>query len=391
MRILIVLSFVIPSLLACTNKPEDISHQEFLKKQNLSAKDYVISLFEEHDVVMLCERHHNEIEQYNLIYDIVSDPYFIENVGAIYTEVGTITISDRVNVFLESSGLDSAQINKNIVEIYRDADIDALFASHSFPWLMSGLYKLNQSNQKKLNLYPCDVAWDWHKCLTPDYMTRVDTADMQVRDSLMAMNFISQYANTQKPRNGKKKALVIMNFRHGFTKDTHYNDSIMRRNTGRFLKEKYGDNLASVLITGLGHPNNWREYTVLQNGKWDHSFESTNKTNVGFNIKGSPFGKDTFDITPLGWKKDSLLFQDVFTGLVYYKKLHEHTIVTSYPGLMAKDFEEEFRRRWRIMDLSCGEEPDEDFIQEIIDFYYKVDTSQYGDLEKYRAKIDAWY
>ena len=42
------------------------------------------------------------------------------------------------------------------------------------------------------------------------------------------------------------------------------------------------------------------------------------------------------------------------------------------------------------MDLSCGEEPDEDFIQEIIDFYYKVDTSRYGDIEKYRIKIEKW-
>lgn len=394
MRRLILLSFIITFLLGCkdvnTDIDKDISHIEFLKGQNLSAKEYVLGLFEKHDIVMLCERHHKETEQYNLIYDIVSDPYFVKNVGAIYAEVGTVTISDRINQFLESSGLDSAQVRDKAIDIYRDSNYDALFAAQSFPWLLMKLYYLNQSNEDKVNKYPCDVAWDWQKCQTPDYMARVDSTDMEVRDSLMAMNFISQYTNVQKPRNGKKKALLIMNFRHGFTKDTHYTDSIMRRNTGRFLKEKYKDALAAVHLTGLGHPNNWKEYTVLQKGKWDYSFESTNKNDIGFNIKGSPFGKDTFDMVPLGWKKDKLRYQDVFTGLVRYKKIEEHTIITSYPGLMTKDFEPEFRRRWRIMDLSCGEEPDEKFIQEIIDFYYNVDTSRYYHLEKHRAKIDSW-
>jgi hypothetical protein len=391
MRKLTLFSLILLALFSCRNTGKDITHKDFLESQKLSAKEYVISLFKNHDIVMLCERHHNEVEQYNMIYDIVSDPYFVKNVGAVYTEVGTITIADRVGRFLARSGLDSAQINKQIVDIYRDADIDALFASHNFPWLLSKVYKLNQSVENKINVYPCDVAWDWHKCLTPDYMARVDSTDMEVRDSLMAMNFVYQFENVQKPRIGKKKALIIMNFRHSFTKDTHYTDSVMRHNAGRFLKERYKDDLASVLITGLGYPNNWQEYTVLQNGKWDYLFESTNKTDVGFNIGGTPFGKDTFDMVPLGWKADRLLYQDVFTGLVYYKKLDGHKIVTSYPGLMSKDFEPEFRRRWRIMDLSGGDEPDEKVIQEVIDFYYKVDTSRYYDLGKYRDQIDKYY
>ena len=215
----VLLSFMIITFFACKNTSE-ITHEEFLQNQDLSAKEYILGLFETHDIVLLCERNHKEVTQYDLIYDIVSDPYFVENVGAMYTEVGTITISDRVNRFLENPGLDSTQINQMIVDIYRDADFDALFAAGSFPALLKKLYKLNQPNNEKVNVYPCDVAWDWNKCLTPDYMARVDSTDMEVRDSLMAMNFISQFENIQKTRNGKKKALIIMNFRHGFTK-TH--------------------------------------------------------------------------------------------------------------------------------------------------------------------------
>jgi hypothetical protein len=49
----------------------------FLNTQNTSAKDYVLQLFEKYNIVILCERDHRDMTQYNLIYDIVSDERFL--------------------------------------------------------------------------------------------------------------------------------------------------------------------------------------------------------------------------------------------------------------------------------------------------------------------------
>ena len=84
------LTFFLISMLAFCQKtnPELTKYVDFLEKQNVSAKDYVLGLFKKYDVVVLCERHHGEMTQYYLIYDIVSSPYFEKNVGNIFCGKG---------------------------------------------------------------------------------------------------------------------------------------------------------------------------------------------------------------------------------------------------------------------------------------------------------------
>ncbi len=77
MRKFIILIVTTFTLLACKNAQVEMNHQVFLENQTLSAKDYVISLFEDHDIVILCERHHADMTQYELFMEIVKDPYFI--------------------------------------------------------------------------------------------------------------------------------------------------------------------------------------------------------------------------------------------------------------------------------------------------------------------------
>lgn len=60
---------------------------DFLSKKPLTAKEYVLSLFKTHDIVIICERDHRDITQYELYLDIISDPYFTSNVGVLFTEV----------------------------------------------------------------------------------------------------------------------------------------------------------------------------------------------------------------------------------------------------------------------------------------------------------------
>ena len=45
----------------------------FLHQVEVSAKDYVLRLFQEYDLVILAERYHAEETQYELINDIIKD------------------------------------------------------------------------------------------------------------------------------------------------------------------------------------------------------------------------------------------------------------------------------------------------------------------------------
>lgn len=363
----------------------DDEYFNFLKKQDTSAKDYIVGLFKENDIVIFSEGNHAEIEQYNLLLDVIKDPYFIENVGAVYLEVCNVNFSPVINDFLMHEGYDSIQAYEAVTELYQLGNNMHLWNCHSYPWLMHNLYKLNETLKKedKIQLYGCDIAFDWDNCKTQEDYALLDSI-LRKRDSVMASNFIEQYTNIQKSRNGVKKALVIMNSRHGYLKDTHHSESVVRNNTGRYLKDEYKDKVVSVLMMSPAHPNSWNEYMVVKDGKWDALFELSGKTNIGFDIGDTPFGQSEFDRTPLGWSIDKYRYQDIYTGLVFYKPVEYQTLKRGWENALTDEFIPEFTRRMKIMDF------DEKEIEEEIETEKTERSGQYHNINDLRKKIDSW-
>jgi len=373
------------SVQAGNNKINQLT--DFLEAQHITAKEYIINLFEEKDIIILYERHHAETEQYNLFMEIISDPAFIENVGVAYTEVGGYNRSRQVNEFLVKEGLDSITIHKEVTGLLRNADMSAnVWFAHSYPWFLQEIYKLNQrlNKEDKIEMYGCDASFDWDECFSQEEYFKLDSILDEDRDSIMANNFAQQF-KIQPLRNGKRKALIIQNTRHAYLKDTHGNDGMIRKNTGRYIYDLFGDKVASVFITGLGYPDSWNEYTVIKDGLWDAAFESAGKTDVGFTLQDTPFGKAPFDLTPVGWTIDKYLYQDIFTGIIYYKPIEQHLLKTGWEGTFTEDFRPELMRRFKIAD---GEETE--ITPEDIHFLNSVTTSKYHNLEELRAKIDKW-
>ena len=122
------------------------------------------------------------------------------------------------------------------------------------------------------------------------------------RDSLMASYIIKTFDSLSQ-YSSRKKALVIMNYRHAFSK-SYTKD----RNVGDYLFEKYKGKTANVYINYLASLNKFderdkdkakmfqgMEQVPIQNGKWDASFKLSEKENLGFNFENSPFGKDYFN------------------------------------------------------------------------------------------------
>jgi hypothetical protein len=64
----------------------------FLKNVQQSPKEYILKLFENSDIVILCERSHPEFTQYEMIIDLINDNRFIQKIGHVFTEVQTIMI-----------------------------------------------------------------------------------------------------------------------------------------------------------------------------------------------------------------------------------------------------------------------------------------------------------
>ncbi|MDR2936421.1 MAG: hypothetical protein LBU80_03660 [Rikenellaceae bacterium] len=202
--ILIVLLF----LAGCTALTDD-SPAGFLARQNTSAKEYVLGLFENHDLVIVCERDHKEFTQYELLGDIISDPRFIENAGTVFTEIGAVNMGERINEFLHGVQPDSVSARNIVTVLFRDIDKAPYWHCYNYPWFLNEIHNINRElpDDKKISLYPSDWAISWYEIQTADDYRRFKEST-DYRDSLMAAQIIDRFERI-KAAGGKRKALVI--------------------------------------------------------------------------------------------------------------------------------------------------------------------------------------
>lgn len=77
----------------------------YLKNNAKQPLEYVMELFETYDLVILSERTHPETSQWEFIYKLTSDPKFIESVGHIFTEYGSVSQQPSLEKFMNTNNL----------------------------------------------------------------------------------------------------------------------------------------------------------------------------------------------------------------------------------------------------------------------------------------------
>ena len=330
----------------------------FLKQGHATPVDYVIGLFDRYDVVVLCERMHPEASQWEFIHDVLQDSRFVERVGHVFTEYGQVGMQAYLDTFMATDGLDADEVHKRVVHIMRHWPVWPVWTNTNVYTYLTRLYALNQS-------LPVDRRIQHHFTDTPANWSDMTTAEeyqaywhsLGNRDEQMAQTVIEEMSRLAEVENTPPKCLVVMNYRHAFDL-TGRSPEAKRNNTYEFLKDAFGDRAANVLL------NTRIVISVpIAGGLWDASFEQTGHQPAGFDLKGSPFGEDPFDMFPFNPAvKGKLKYQDVFTGLVYAHPLDEQYRQQGVPGYF-EGFEEEMLRRARLVG--------EDFSRAVENFIYR--------------------
>jgi len=369
--------------------PDSIKpYVEFLKNQNTPPLDYVMGLFEKYDIVILCERFHTETTQYDMLLDIVGDKRFIEKVGIVFTEVGSVTIRDKMNKFLTEKNLDDGQIEKQALDIYRNLTWFPIWEKPNFLEFIKKVHKLNRkiSGDKRIAIYPCDMSVDWDT-MTPEKYEAFNST-LEKRDEFMARNVIDTLKKLEKSGAKRKKALVIMNYRHAFNDQFKYPNGQPADNTGRYIFEAFPGKVANVMINSVALlPGTTDQQTVdapIQNGKWDAAFKAAGNKNAGFNFDGSPFGSDAFDY--FSFYPHPYRYQNIFTGYIFYKPLEEHIQMMGINGLLDDGYDSIIEKRC----VNSGYKPEE--AAAYIDQFKKdgVKTFKYEKLADYKKLIEQW-
>lgn len=349
-KLLIFFGCLSIGLLNAQVNPAIQPYVDFLSQKHLSAKEYILSLFQKHDIVFICERDHRDVTQYELYLDILQDPYFTHQVGVLFSEVGSRRLNPELNQFLSTEGLDSAAVNKQILHFRRNMLYYPIWHCYNWNRLAEGLYRINQTLPKggKIAWYPSDIYFDTQMPANKEQLKIAykQYNDYYQRDSLMADYVIKQIKKLKK-QNPKQKALIIMNYRHAFNPKYQRQKGVPEQNVGRFLFEAFPGQCANVLVNQFAltaiRSDNDIAVTPTQDGKWDAAFHVRKLGDVGFDFASSPFGKDNFDHDPRTYS--GITYQDIFTGFVYYRSIPEFRIVVGVPHIAENSFIEEYEQR----------------------------------------------
>ncbi len=316
-----------PAVAAPAFDPAIRPYVDFLRDQKTGPVDYVMRLFDRHDIVILCERMHPEWTQYELVARIVRDPRFVHRVGHVFTEVGTSSLRPHVARLLQGPELGDQQL----LGVYRDmAD---LWPNANFGELLRQVHALNLRlpPHQRVMVYPSGMPFDWQGMTAERY--RAALAALPDRDRVMA----EQIIETVRGFRGRTKALVIMNYRHAFRP---FPDGDKGDNVGRYLHEAFPGRVANVLLNQM-HPTLFATdrramFAPISEGKWDAAFAVAGDRAVGFDLASSPFGSDHFDFFPFRLRPAT--YEQMFTGFVFYLPLARHRMVVGLPGLLADGF-----------------------------------------------------
>lgn len=301
----------------------------FLKGQRMSAKDYILSLYDKYDVVVLCERAHPETTQYELVLDVIRDPRFVRGVGHVYTEIGTRSISPEVDALVLKGRRSEAELRAGLQRIL-------LNSGYSFPWDKTNYYDFLRSVHDlnaelpeggRIQVHPSNTAFVWDGMDAEKYKEFKKTFRTQDRDQMIASHIVDLMEARVQEGKPAPKALVIMNYRHAMPHMEIRKGERTKKinNVAGYLMEAWPGRVANVMINSVAlRPDSTDEkasITAISDGKWDAAFALTGNPCIGFDFAGSPFGADKFDYWPV---PNPFSYAERFTGFVFWKPLSEH-------------------------------------------------------------------
>lgn len=365
----------------------------------LTPRQYLLKAFEEKDIVVFSERLHAEFTQYEMLAEVISDPRFK---GDVYTETGRYNMGPRICAFLSKEGLSEAEIEQELLGIMRDLDFFSLWPNTNYSFLLTTIYNTNQKRppSEKIMLYPLDLIFSWdslscngqYKQLMDMQEPADDFPPVINRNVVMAQHFIRAYEKARYKNPLKKKALVIENTYHGYTRIPEYvihPGEPFNYSTAQYIFKTYPGQVKGIMINGVANGTG----RPVANGKWDAAFEVCGNRPLAFDFSGTPFGNTRFDQYNFGGSAyRKVNFDFIFDGFIFYSPIREFRMVQGFNGIFDDPaFREEYMRRLAIEDnRDVNEVKSSADVKKQMEELNAPLTKPYWDLEKANSLMNHW-
>lgn len=366
-------------------------YMEYIEAHGIPPVDYVMDLFQRYDVVILCEALHPEMTAYDLIGKILSDQRFIDSVGCVMTEVGSYVLKDKFEEILNANNQDDKVFEEQMLLLAQN------MMHQSSPWektnyyeFLKNIYRINKGlpAKKKIKYVPTDIPFSWNQTQgwTSKDLNNFANRVYPTRDQVMATNAITELIKMFDGDGPRKKALIILNSRHAYQ---YYEAQSELEPAAGVIFAQFPGRVANVMLHTINIDITKMEETdqfdyLKADGRWDAAFAAMGNPPSGFDLKGSPFGKDTFE----SWIEPTtpILYQDVFTGYIFYKSPFEFIYSWGYNSLIPDNFIDEILRRCNIVN------PRRNYSREDIKSDNDVETEMpYKNQKLMKSQLEKYY
>lgn len=155
-------------------------HITFLNNNRQDINDYIFELYKQYDHLILCERTHPEMTQYDMIYNLVTDERFVDNVGNVFTELGTMdsrgAYQELTNTHFPNDTLFQQALSSFMME---SQSLHLLWPHTNWYQFLEKMYHFNRHSEKRVNVLFTNCADSVYNDVNLS------------RDSIMADNIIS--------------------------------------------------------------------------------------------------------------------------------------------------------------------------------------------------------
>lgn len=287
-------------------------YTDFINTNSNDINEYIQELYKHYDHVVLCERWHPECTQYDLIYDLVTSPYFADGINNVFTEIGNVEKREDFRRITATTFPSDSLREKAVASFIIDSQtVWLLWDNTNWFSFLKKMSEFNHDREKPVNILFSDILW-------------TDINKISERDSVMAYNVINTIHS-----DSIEKSLIIMNYRHAF---------MTPRNCGYYLQKSFPGRVANVMLNTFRF-NICQAPSSLQKGKWDVAVEQTGKDRFAIDFQDSPFGNDGFDLAPtISWfASRDVKYKDMFNGMIYSTLPAEQYAGHGFPYIFAPE------------------------------------------------------
>ena len=335
----LICGVVVVTLIARCEQPD--AFVSYLKKNGQAPKSFVLDKLANHKLVIYGETHKRKAS-WDLLKSVINDPSFSKRTGIVFLEMSSDS-QEKMDRFFANESMD------------REIILDILRSVQSEGWDDRGMYEfvidlwnLNRrlDEKEKIKVVLADIQRPFGSMKTQEdllnWLVNAPDRDQQMADIIEA---------SMKSRKDERGGLFIVGMGHAF-KARIETDKFKWISAGARLKERFSEQDVFITLTHMPIMDNSGNVEGLtNNGIFDNAFERNRNKPVAFDLAGSPFGKERFDvITELNSFEGVGNYEDNFDGYIFLMPLKDEGPHYLLPELISEDFIQELRRRNGLVD-----------------------------------------